>query len=146
MVALYCVRFKSRSFENYFLQPLPAIRLDNYQDFVLMTKKESGKLDDLCRNGPIPIEQLRSHMIDFVKLNNRRLLPLRRMKPNIDSQPIHYVVSFVTDPEDCTSAKLPVYATTPRGKPYIWCERLPRVMYDFDLQIGFPMDTSSCPR
>ena len=74
VVALYCVQFKSRSFENYFLQALPAIRSDNYQDFVPMTKKESGKLDDLCRNGPIPVEQLRSHMIDFVKLNNRRLL------------------------------------------------------------------------
>ena len=98
MVALYCVRFKSSSFENYFLQPLPAIRSENYQDFVPMTKKESVKIDDLCRNGPIPIEQLRSHMIDFVKLNNRRLLRLRRMMPNIDGQPIHYVVSFDRSP------------------------------------------------
>ena len=104
VVALYCVRFKSSFFENYFLQPLPAIRSENYQDFVPMTKKESVKIDDLCRNGPIPIEQLRSHMIDFVKLNNRRLLRLRRMMPNIDGKPIHYVVSLVTDPKDCTSA------------------------------------------
>jgi len=89
VVALYCIRFKSSSFENYFLQPLPAIRSENYQDFVPMTKKESVKIDDLCRNGPIPIEQLRSHMIDFVKLNNHRLLRLRRMMPNIDGQPIH---------------------------------------------------------
>ena len=104
-----------------------------------MTKKESVKIDDLCRNGPIPIEQLRSHMIEFVKLNNRRLLSLRRMMPNIDGQHIHYVVLFIIDPKDCKSAELPVYAAIPRGKPYIWCDRLPRVMYDYDLQIGFPI-------
>ena len=77
VVALYCLQFKSRLFENYFLQVLPTIRSDNYQDFVPMTKKESVKIDDLCRNGPILIEQLRSHMIDFEKRNNRRLLRLR---------------------------------------------------------------------
>ena len=137
--ALYCLQFKSRLFEKYFLQVLPSIRSDDYQDFVPLTKKESGQLDDMCRDGPVPVEQLRSKMIDFAKVNNRRLLRLRRMKPNIDGKPIHYVVSLVTDPEVCTSAKLPVYATTPSGKPYIWCERLPRVMYDFELQIGFPI-------
>ena len=51
VVALYCLQFKSRLFEKYFLQVLPTIRSDNYQDFVPLTKKESGKLDDMCRNG-----------------------------------------------------------------------------------------------
>ena len=78
-------------------------------------------------------------MIKFVKLNNRRLLRLRKMMPNIDGQPVHYVVSFVVDPEDCNSAELPVYTTTRRDKPYIWCERFTRVIYDFDLQIGLPI-------
>ena len=78
-------------------------------------------------------------MIEFVKPNDRRLLHLRRMIPNIGGQPLHYVVSFVIDPEDCKSAELPVYATTPSGKPYIQCERFTRVIYDFDLQIGFPI-------
>jgi len=66
--ALYCLQFKSCLFEKYFLQVLPSIRSDDYQDFVPLTKKESGKLDDMCRNGPIPVEQLRNNMIDFANV------------------------------------------------------------------------------
>jgi len=121
------------------LQLLSGGRSEHYQDFICLTKKEATRIDKLCRKGPVPIRKLRSYIIESAKNDDRGLLRLRRMLPDIAGHPVHYVVSLVSNPQGCTSIDLSVFAVTPSGKPYIWFEQLVNVRYDFELKIGFPI-------
>ena len=138
-MALYCKQVIHDDLKDYFFQPVPTLRQEDYQLFALLSTKQCKELDSLIkgRGGSISSEEFHLKLVEYSVLNNKPFIPLRRMKVFDGTTTFRYSVSVVERWFSNDNNDLKVYGRLPSGQPYIWCVELANEVYDYDLPHGF---------